>query len=47
MKKKMYVVPQLELTNLGSLNKWMKELGPASMPSEPESAPTPRRPKAF
>lgn len=31
MKKKVYIIPRSEVTNLGSLGRWMKELGEASL----------------
>jgi len=44
MEKRIYVLPQTEVTNLGVLSRLMSELGIASLPSQP--APE-RQPKAF
>jgi hypothetical protein len=45
MEKRIYVLPQTEVTNLGALGRWMKELGEASLASH-MGAPE-RQPKAF
>lgn len=44
MKKKLYIIPQSEVTHLGSLGRWMKELGEASLPAH--TAPA-RRTEVF
>lgn len=44
MEKKVYIIPQSKITNLGSLGCWMKELGPASLAAH--MAP-PRRTSVF
>ena len=31
MEKKVYIIPQSEVTNLGPLGRWMKDLGEASL----------------
>ena len=33
MKKRNYIIPQSEVTNLGALGRWMKDLGEASLAS--------------
>ena len=45
MEKKIYTIPQSEVILLGSLGRWMKDLGEASLASHP-GAPE-RQPKAF
>ncbi len=45
MEKKKYIVPQSEVTNLGALGRWMKDLGEASMPAH--MAPPARRTEVF
>ena len=46
MKKKVYIIPQLEVTSLGVLGKWMKDIvNPSDMPAE--MAPGQRTDRAF
>jgi hypothetical protein len=33
MKKRNYIIPQSEVTNLGALGRWMKDFGEASLPN--------------
>ena len=45
MKKRIYIIPQSEVTNLGALGRWMKDLGEGSLAAQP--APPVRRTDVF
>ena len=45
MEKKVYIIPQSEVTNLGLLGQLMHELGSGSLPAH--MAPTNRRTEVF